>query len=462
MAELELGWIAERTQGAVVRGDPRLRVRSFSTDSRTIQPEDLFFAVVAARDGHDFVAAAAERGARGAVVSRPVEGLPEGFALIRVDDTARALQALAAAVLRLRLRWIVGITGSVGKTTTKEFTAGLLGLRHSVLKSEGNYNNRLGLALSLLRLESRHSAVVLEMGMSAPGEIRELISIAPPDLAVITNVNPVHLESLRTIDAVADAKWEIIEGLKSHGAAILNGDDAALRRRLRGWNGRAILFGLGQDCDVAARRLDRRGYEGFEFDLCADGRAVRTRLAFLTEAYLSDALAAAAVALAIKIPLDDIASAIGTLRPAPHRGGWKRLGQNVVLIDDSYNSNPKALDEALRGLAGLPAARRVAVLGEMLELGPEETRFHAEAGQTAAETGWNALVAVGPRARSLADAARAAGLPAASVAVFETSEDAAAAVADLVRPGDLVLVKGSRGAKTEIVVDAIERLYKES
>ncbi|MGD0781818.1 MAG: UDP-N-acetylmuramoyl-tripeptide--D-alanyl-D-alanine ligase [Candidatus Aminicenantales bacterium] len=462
MAELRADWIAERAGGVLVQGSAERRFRSFTIDSRQTGAGDLFFAIVSSRDGHAYVADAAAKGARGAVVSRPMEGLPPDFVLIRTDDTVRALQALGRAVLHIRLRRVIGITGSVGKTTTKDFTARILAGRYNVLKSEGNFNNHLGLSLSLLRLETDHTAAVLEMGMSAPGEIRALTAIAPPDVAVITNVNPAHLETLGTIEAVAGAKWEIVAGLKPGGTAVLNGDDAALRAVSAGWNGHILRFGPGDGCDVRAVAVERCGFEGFTFDLQAGGRTARTRLRFLTEGYLYDALAAAAVAFALNAPLSDIAAAIADLRPAPKRGDWKILGQGVVLIDDSYNSNPKALETALRGLGTLPAGRRVAVLGDMLELGPEEARFHAEAGRTAAGSGWDVIMTVGPLARGLAEAARAAGLEADRITTFETSEEAAAALPAMLRPGDLVLVKGSRGVRTEIVVEAIETLFKEN
>jgi UDP-N-acetylmuramoyl-tripeptide--D-alanyl-D-alanine ligase len=461
MAELRADWAAERAGGVLLQGAPDARFRSYVIDSRAAGPGTLFFAVRAARDGHDFAADAAARGAAGAVVSRDVPDLPPGFAVIRVDDTVRALQALGRAVLGIRLRRIIGITGSAGKTTTKEFTAALLAGRYNVLKSEGNFNNHLGLALSLLRLETAHTAAVLEMGMSAPGEIRTLTEIAPPDVAVITNVNPAHLEQLGTLEAIAAAKWEIVAGLKPGGTAVLNGDDAALRAVSADWTGRLLRFGLGSHCEVTARNVERLGYDGFSFDLCAGGRTEPARLRFLTDAYLYDALAAAAVGQALGMPLRDIAAGLAAFEPAPKRGLWVCLAQGVVLVDDSYNSNPKALETALRGLAALPAARRVAVLGDMLELGPGEDRFHEEAGRIAAEAGWDVVVAVGPRARRLAEAVRAAGRSEADVPAFATSEEAAAALPGILRPGDLVLVKGSRGVHTEIVAETIRSLFKE-
>jgi UDP-N-acetylmuramoyl-tripeptide--D-alanyl-D-alanine ligase len=462
MAELRLDWIAKKTGGVLRRGEAALTFDGFAIDSRLVRPGDLFFAIVAARDGHDFVRAAAEHGARGAVVSKPVDGLPAGFALISVDDTVLALQRLACQVLAARPIQVVGITGSVGKTTTKEFAAALLGPRFVVLKSEGNFNNHLGLALSLLRLEDRHTAAVLEMGMSGRGEIRDLTAIAPPDIAVITNVNPVHLAYLQNLEAVAAAKWEIVEGLKPGGTAVLNGDDPHLRRAASSYAGPKILFGVGPDADVAAEKVVRCGFGGFEFDLRIDDHRAPCRLAFLTDAYLYNVLAAAAVAHALGIPLQTVAEAIAFLRPAPQRGQWLQLGREVVLIDDSYNSNPQALDTALRGLAGLPAARKVAVLGDMLELGEDEIRYHEEAGRRVAEEGWDILIAIGPLSRRTAAAAVAAGMPGPAVVTFDTSADAAGAIAAWLRNGDLVLVKGSRGMRTEAVADKIKALTKES
>ena len=249
--------------------------------------------------------------------------------------------------------------------------------------------------------------------------------------------------------------------IEARGTAVLNGDDPALRAVSESWTGRIIRFGLGDNCDVTARAVERQGFDGLAFDLCAGGRAERTRLRFLTDAYLYDALAAAGAAHALGMPLPDIAAHVADLLPAPKRGQWIALARGVVLIDDSYNSNPKALETALRGLGALPAARRVAVLGDMLELGPEEARFHEDAGRTAAAAGWDVLVTVGPRARGMAEAARASGLSADGIAAFETSEEAAAAMAAMLKPGDLVLVKGSRGVRTEIVVEAVKNLFKE-
>jgi UDP-N-acetylmuramoyl-tripeptide--D-alanyl-D-alanine ligase len=389
-------------------------------------------------------------------------GLPAGFALIQAADTVRALQDLARFVLQEHPIKIVGVTGSVGKTTTKEFTAALLARRYEVLKSEGNFNNHLGLALSLLGLEDRHTAAVLEMGMRGEGEIRTLASIAPPDVAIITNVNPVHLEFLGTLEAVADAKWELVEGLKPGGTAVLNGDDPRLRRRALQRTGRVVYFGRGPEAEVGAEGLVRRGFEGYDLALRLGDRKFPTRLAFLTDGYLYDALAACAAAYVLDLQPEEIAAAMAGLRPAPGRGGWTRLAEGVVLVDDSYNSSPAALASALRGLAGLPAPRRVAILGDMLELGPGEAAYHAEAGRLVADAGWDLLLTIGPRSRGLARAAIEAGLATEAVRTYDSSPEAAEALTGILRPGDLVLVKGSRGMRTEAAAARIMEIFKEA
>ncbi|MDP2914354.1 MAG: UDP-N-acetylmuramoyl-tripeptide--D-alanyl-D-alanine ligase [Candidatus Aminicenantes bacterium] len=462
MAELRLDRIAETTGGTILQGPPERVFRAFNIDSRQTTPGELFFAIVARRDGHDFVAAAAERGAAGAVVSRSVPSVPGDFALLQVPDTVRALQILAKKVLEERSLKVVGITGSVGKTTTKEFTAAILSRKFRVLKSEGNFNNHLGLALTLLRLETRHDAAVLEMGMSAPGEIRTLTEIAPPEVAVITNISPVHLEFLKTMETIAAAKKEILEGMKTDGIAVLNGDDPFVEKIAQAWNGRKIFFGLSRGCDIRVENLQRLGYDGFKFDLVLDSDRRRIRFPFLSETYIYDLLAAVGVGRALSLSLDEIEHGIQDLKPYAKRGLLLRLAKKIVVIDDSYNSNPRALEAALRNYAVLPARRRVAVLGDMLELGEAAAKFHEDAGQQAERFGWDLLVTVGPLSRHMAGGARRAGMGMDRILSFATGEDAAAQVPALLREGDLVLVKGSRAIRTETIIEALKEIFKET
>jgi len=462
MADLRLDQIAALARGTLVQGDPALRVRDFGLDSRTIAPGGLFFAVVARRDGHDFVAEAAERGAAAAVVSRDVPFPRPRFGLIRVSDTVAALQALAREVLAEKPRMVVGITGSVGKTTTKDFAAALLAARYAVLKSEGNFNNHLGLALSLLRLEPGQDAVVLEMGMSAPGEIRALAAVAPPDVAVITNVSPVHLEFLKTLEAVAAAKAEILEGLKPGGTAVLNADDPSTPRLAPAWSGRRIFFGRAPGADVRAESIRSLGYDGFDLEIGYGGERRAVRFPFLAEAAVFDLLAALGAALALGLPWEALQRGLASLRPAARRGLAHHLARGIVLVDDSYNSNPRAVEAALRSYGRLPARRRIAVLGDMLELGESSPAYHERAGECAAREGWDILAAVGPSAPSTAAGARHAGLKGGAVLEFATSGEAVPAILALLGPGDLVLVKGSRGIRTDIIVEAIMKTDKET
>jgi UDP-N-acetylmuramoyl-tripeptide--D-alanyl-D-alanine ligase len=461
MAKLRLDEIARVAGGAVLQGPASLTFERFGIDSRLAEAGELFFAVPGKRDGHDFVAAAAARGAAGAVVARPVAVADRDFGLVKVEDTVAALQVLAHDVLVRRPVKVVGITGSVGKTTTKEFTAALLAPRFRVLKSEGNFNNHLGLALSLLRLEPGHDAAVLEMGMSAAGEIRALARVAPPDVAVITNISPVHLQFFRDLDEIARAKKEILDGAKPGATAVLNADDPLVTRIAADFPGRKVTFGRAPAADVRAEELRSAGYSGFSFVLRYGQASTLILLPFLNEAAVVNLLAAAAVSFALGLRLDDIKPAILGLRPLPKRGLLVEAGGGVRVYDDSYNSNPRALETALSSLAALPAARKVAVLADMLELGEDGREFHRRAGETVVRTGWDVLVAVGPLAALMADGAVGAGMKASAVHRFPDAEAAAGAIAGLVRDGDLVLVKGSRGMRTEAIVEALQARGKE-
>jgi UDP-N-acetylmuramoyl-tripeptide--D-alanyl-D-alanine ligase len=461
MVELRLDAIASRVSGRIVQGNPNSLFQDFNIDSRLSRPGELFFAIVAKRDGHAFIPDAAGKGARGAVISRDIGPLDNGFSLVRVEDTLAALQGLARSVLSDFCPRVVGITGSIGKTTTKEFTAGLLSQRFRVLKSEGNFNNRLGLSLSLLRLQPDQKIAVLEMGTSGPGEIRDLTRTAPPDVAVITNINPVHLEFFHTLEAIALAKKEILDGAKPDGTAVLNGNDDLVRRIGRDWKGRRITFGFSNDCEIQASAAKKLGADGMVFKLRLEGRTEKVRFPFFYEEFLSNLLAAVGACHALSLSFDAIVEGIPRLSPFRGRGRMIHLGRGRWLVDDSYNSSPKALEAALKGLASLPAKRRIAVLGDMLELGPEEIEFHRRAGRHVVDHGWDVLWAIGPLARYTADGALAAGLPAAQVRTFATSEEAAALISSFVEEGDLILVKGSRGIRTERLVERLEGEFKE-
>jgi len=464
MAELRLGELAARMKGSLLRGNPDLRFDTFGIDSRSTRPGELFFALSGARDGHAFVADAASRGAAGAVVSR-TEDLgrsTEGLALIQVADTTAALQTLAAGLVKDYNPRVVAITGSVGKTTTKEFTAALLGRKFRVLKSEGNFNNHLGLALSLLKLEKAHQVAVVEMAMSAAGEIRRLTRIAPPDIAVITNVNPVHLAFFEDLAAIARTKKEILDGAKKSAKAVLNADDTLVMGLAEGFRGDRITFGLSERCLVRAERIEFLGWEGIRFVLKYGSRRTEVRLPFLTEGYLWDFLAACGAVFGMNLSLEEIVARSAELGPFSRRGSVHRLSRGLILVDDSYNSNPRALEAALHGLGRIPAKRKVAVLGDMLELGPQEVEFHDRAGREAVASGWGRLVTVGPLSRTTGQAALRAGLETRYLDSYADSREASRAVPGLLEPGDLVLVKGSHGMRMDLIADSILEAFKES
>ncbi len=456
MVELRLDQLADKMEGTILQGSPALSFRRFNIDSRKIEPGNLFFALKAARDGHDFVPHAIQRGASGAVVSHKIELPDKEIALIRVKDTLVALQNLAQKVLAEHRVKVVGITGSIGKTTTKEFCSALLSSTLNVLKSERNFNNLIGLPLSILKLNNSHQVAVLEMAMSAPGEIRALTRVAPPDVAVITNIRPVHLQFFKSIEEIGLAKKEILEGIKPEGTAVLNGDDPRVKKIADGWDGERISFGLSPGCDIRAENIQKQGYEGMSLELIYGEERRKIDFPFFYDSFLYNLLAAAATAYSFSVPLDNVLEKTKTLKPISRRGVLIALKENIKLIDDSYNSNPDALRAALKSLAELPSKRRVAVLGDMLELGKKEKRYHHQAGKQVVESGWDFLITVGPLAVHMAEGARSAGMRKNRIHSFQDSDEAAGAIWSLIHDGDLILVKGSHGIHTEKIVDRLK------
>ncbi len=421
--------------------------QAYGIDSRTIGRGQLFFAVKGERlDGHDFVDSALEKGAVAAVVQK--DQLPRyksGQRLLGVDDTLSGLQTLATAVRKLWGKTLIGVTGSAGKTTTKEAIAHVLSAKSRVLKSEGNFNNHFGLPLMLLKLESEHEVAVIEMGMSHAGEIRALAKIAQPEMGVVTMVAPVHLEFFASIADIARAKYELVESLPSNGVAVLNADDPYVSQFGRGFKGRVVMYGTRSTADVCVENIEARGTDGSEFDVVAGGKRVRARLPLVGEHNILNALAAIAVGMQRGFSVSEAAEALGSLRPADKRGQVLQLG-NITVINDCYNSNPKALDAMVDALAAMPASRRIVVAGEMLELGPAAEEMHRASGEHAAEKKMDVVVGVRGLAEKIVDGARARGVRAEFVA---TPEDAGEWLAAHAKDGDVVLLKASRGVKLE-------------
>jgi UDP-N-acetylmuramoyl-tripeptide--D-alanyl-D-alanine ligase len=421
--------------------------QAYSIDSRTIGPGQLFFAVKGERlDGHDFVSTALEKCAISAVVRRDqLHRYPSHARLLAVEDTLAALQTLATAVRKLWGKPVVGVTGSAGKTTTKEAIAHVLTARFRVLKSEGNFNNHFGLPLMLLKLEPEHDVAVIEMGMSHLGEIRALAKIAQPEIGVVTNVAPVHLEFFDSLAGIARAKYELIESLPPGGTAILNADDEYVSQFGRDFRGKVVLYGTQPPSSVRAEMIQSKGAGGSEFDVLIGNSRAHARLALVGSHNVLNALAAVAVGVERGLKLSEAVDALATLAPADKRGEVVQLG-NITIVNDCYNSNPKALHAMVDALAAMPARRRIVVAGEMLELGPAGEDLHRQAGRHMAEKKIDALVGVRGLAKAMVDAAGQAGVEAHFVA---TPEEAGNWLAREARDGDVVLLKASRGVKLE-------------
>jgi UDP-N-acetylmuramoyl-tripeptide--D-alanyl-D-alanine ligase len=456
--------VAAAAGGRVVQGDARAPFGAFGIDSRTVVAGQLFVAIAGERhDGHAFVGEALDKGAAGVVVGA---GRGQGAAgrtpppvVVEVEDTTRALQRMGRAMRRKSGARVVAITGSAGKTTTKEVAAAFLALRYRTFRNRGNLNNHIGLPLSLLEM-GREPAVpeyaVLELGMSAPGEIRTLLGIAEPDVRVWTNVAEAHLQHFPSVEAIADAKAEILEGADASAVLVANAGDARVMSRAARFAGRTVTFDLDRPADVSATRIDARGIRGMAADVATPEGSVRLETPLVGRGNLANVLAGLAVGLDAGVPLDAMAARASTLVPAAHRGEVRTFASGVTVIDDSYNANPLAVERALDVLGAEAGARRIAVLGEMLELGPDSPALHARVGRAAARAGVALLVTVGGApARALGDGAREAGLAGDAVRHAGTSDEAAAVVAGLVREGDLVLVKGSRGVRLERVVERL-------
>jgi UDP-N-acetylmuramoyl-tripeptide--D-alanyl-D-alanine ligase len=425
----------------------------YGIDSRTIGAGELFFAVRGDRlDGHEYVQAALANGAVAAVVSNRwvVPAEVDEAQLLQVADcddcVLRALQQLAHAV---RHDWggrVIGVTGSAGKTTTKDAVAQVLGTRFKVLKSAGNLNNGYGLPLQLLKLEREHEVAVIEMGMNHAGEIAALAKIAEPDWAVITNVAPVHLEFfVDGIAGIALAKYELIEALPIDGVAVLNFDDSYVASFGEKMGSRAVFYGTEEGAEVRAVHVAELGADGLVFTVEVGGERASVQLRMLGRHNVPNALAAIAVGLRSGIELAECAAAVSELRAGDKRGEMLEW-RGAMLINDCYNSNPKALDAMVDALIAMPAERHIVVAGEMLELGPETEMLHAACGLRMAERGVGIVVGVRGAAEALVGAAQAGG----AEALFVSSADEAGEwMKANVRAGDAVLLKGSRGVRLE-------------
>ncbi len=451
--------------GGEVRGTQQRNVRftSVATDSRQVAPGGLFVALRGQKhDGHSFVAQTLAQGAAGALVERIPSNCawandPEadGPPLVVVRSTVEALAAMARYDLdRYPELEVVGITGSLGKTTTKEVVAGVLVSKRRVLKSEGNLNSEIGLPLTLLNgLRSQHQIAVLEMAMYQPGDVRLLARLARPRVGVVTAVLPVHLERVGSIERIQAAKQELVEELPPNGVAVLNADDPRVVQMAAATRARVVQYGVSPEADVRAEGIESQGLKGVEFQLMHRGRSRHVHLPLLGAHSVHAALAAAAVALEERFELSDVAEALHNITPTLRLLIVDGINGSRI-VDDSYNASPESVLAALNLLRELPGRRKIAVLGDMLELGGEEEPGHRRVGNRAAAV-VNLLVTLGDRARIIADEARKAGLSSDQVVEAKTVDEIIELLSKRLRPGDDVLVKGSRAMGLDAVARAI-------
>ncbi|MGA7830207.1 MAG: UDP-N-acetylmuramoyl-tripeptide--D-alanyl-D-alanine ligase [Terracidiphilus sp.] len=456
LAEAAIGMGAVLEAAASVENAGARVVCGYSIDSRTVAEGELFFAVRGERlDGHDFVAAAIERGAVAAVVSRArVATLPDAalaVPLLITEDSLAALQLLAAHIRRLWGKRVVAVTGSAGKTTTKEAIAAALGARYNVLKSQGNLNNGFGLPLQLLRLKRDYDIAVIEMGMNHPGEIAQLARIASPDWGVVTNVGTAHIENFADGQAgIARAKLEMVDALPTNGVVFLNCDDPYVSQFGRDFHGRAVYFGSGPCADPQLLKA-AEDLEGLHVRYRAGESEGSFSLKLLGAHNALNALAGLAVAREAGVDLGDAVKALETLTAGDKRGEVIEV-KGATILNDCYNSNPEALRSMIRTLAARPAQRRILIAGEMLEMGEQGPALHAEAGRAAAEAGLDLVVGVGGNAGHLAAAACTGGVAA---LFLPDAETAGVWLKKNLRKGDVVLVKGSRGVHLERMIEAV-------
>ena len=461
--------VARLTEGELLSGVDDAEIGGVSIDSRTVSAGELFIAIRGPHhDGHRFVASALERGASGVVVSEPPADIVPGDIpvelarafVVRVADTSKALQELAHGVRRSSSARIVAITGSMGKTTTKDAAATAIGSAYSVLKSEGNFNNLFGLPLSLLKLRDEDVAV-LEMGMSEPGEIARLTEIAEPDVGVLTNVDAVHLEFFPSVTAIAEAKGELLVGLAENAVAVVNADDPLVLEQARKFAGMKLSFGIDASADLEARDI-RTTAAGLRFLAREGERSVEVASPLHGRHNIYNLLAGLAAARALDVPLDRAAAALHTLAPARHRGERLLLPAGVLVIDETYNSSPRALACAIAALTEEDGARHVAVVGDMLELGPQAEAFHREIGRDVAARRLGLVVGVGSLGRIIVDAAREAGMAGANLLAYADAAEVGRDLAAHLRENDVVLFKASRGIGLESAIETVRKKMEET
>ncbi|PKN60467.1 MAG: UDP-N-acetylmuramoyl-tripeptide--D-alanyl-D-alanine ligase [Deltaproteobacteria bacterium HGW-Deltaproteobacteria-11] len=462
---MTIGEALRATDGCLIRGESDRLFYGVSTDSRTMEEGNLFLCLRGENfDGHHFLAAAAAAGAAGFVIQKDAGetliGMQEKMPVILVEDTLKALGELARFWRKKLNVPVIAITGSSGKTTTKEITAGILGLTKKVLKTEGNFNNRVGLPVTLLRLTGQHDVAVVEMGTNMPGEIECLTRIAEPDIGLITNIGAAHLEKLKSLAGIREEKWALFENMSRDGIAVINRDDKSLEFLGRRWQGKQITFGWKHRADVSAWKVRKAGPVGIVFRLRA-GQADRPVQMQVSGGHnLYNALGAAAASLAFGADIDSICQGLESFRGVSGRFEIQALQNGAHVINDSYNANPVSVREALKTLKELRgSADSAVILGDMLELGSKAGAWHRKIGRQVAETGVQSLLLMGDYRCDTAAGAMEKGMTAARIISCETPEQIQDYLQSSLKPGDWVLVKGSRKMKMERIVRMITETF---
>jgi UDP-N-acetylmuramoyl-tripeptide--D-alanyl-D-alanine ligase len=453
MEPTTLETLARWTRGDVISGDSAAAVTSVGTDSRTMKAGDIFLALRGEKfDGHSFVQEAARRGALGAVIDRPIEELPQDFCVLQVEDTLKALQRMAGEYRKSLPIQVVCITGSNGKTSTKDLASAVLRERFQITRTEGNLNNHIGLPLTMLKLRSSDQIGVFEIGMNHPGEIAPLAALAQPDVAVVTNVGIAHIEYMGSREAIANEKATLVEALPPSGTVVLNSDDDFSRFIASKTKADAIYCGLSEDANIRATNLSQ-DFLGMKFQLHAFGKNVSAQLAVPGVHMVRNALLAVGVGYAFGMSLEEAAAGLSNLQLTKGRLEQKVV-RGIQVLDDTYNANPDSMKAALLTLSQMSTnGRRIAVLGRMGELGAESERGHRSVGQAASDLGLDCVVTVGDEAALIAEEAWRGGV--AKVVKVNDQDEAIKALREFVRAGDLILVKGSRSSKMERIVEGL-------
>jgi UDP-N-acetylmuramoyl-tripeptide--D-alanyl-D-alanine ligase len=460
MPILSAGEILQATGGVPLRGGS-WSCRGVSTDTRTLREGNLFIALSGENfDGHDCLAKAAEQGAAGLLIRADAAGklaaLPEGLPAIGVPDTLRALGDIARDWRQRFPVPVIAITGSSGKTTTKEMVAAIAARTRNLLRTEGNLNNQIGLPLTLLRLNGSHELAIVELGTNRPGEISALAAIAGPDVGLITNIGPAHLEGLGSLEAIREEKGSLFEVMAGRGTAILNRNDPAIGILAGRWRGKSISFGLGPGAGVTAEGIESAGYEGVRFRLVIDGIGIPVFLSVPGGHNVMNALAAAAAAWALGFDRHEIAAGLAAFRPVPGRTEIRRIGNGAFLIIDAYNANPASVREAVKTLQGLRGSGdAIVILGDMLELGEQTGALHGEIGTLLADAGVREIFLKGSLTKELAAGAVRKGFPPGRITFFESPEEVVSSLRSRLKKDDWILVKGSRKMKMEAVAEKI-------